>query len=199
MKKLATLLVALVASVSTFAQVEKGTFSIKPMVGLDASTITNTYDTDYKLGFTGGVEFGYQLSNRVGLSVGALYAMQGLEGKKSNNDKTFNIHSLNIPVLANVYLWKGLAVKAGVQPEILLAGKMSTNAGDIDMKPMMNSVNLSIPVGVSYDFDCGLSLDARYNIGVTNIFNDKAVMNGYRASSGKSEMFMLTVGYKFKL
>ena len=179
MKKLATLLVALVASVSTFAQVEKGTITLQPMVGLIEASTTAEGAT-YHAGFIGGVEGAYQVSNRVGVSVGALYAMQGT-GQS-------DINTLNIPVLCNVYVWKGLAVKAGVQPEIVL----SASANGVDFKDEVKTANVSIPVGASYDFPFGLTLDARYNIGVTN-------MSAVEGFSANNCAFQITAGYKFKL
>ena len=179
MKKLATLLVALVASVSTFAQVEKGTITLQPMVGLIESS-TTTDGATYHAGFIGGVEGAYQLSDRVGVSVGALYSMQGAGN--------LDINTLNIPVLCNVYVWKSLAVKAGVQPEITL----SASANGADVKEAFKSANVSIPVGASYDFPFGLTVDARYNIGLTNVVKGSAV-------SANNMAFQITAGYKFKL
>ncbi len=191
MKKLATLLVALVASVSTFAQVEKGTITVQPMVGLMESAFTAT-NWNAKLGFIGGVEGAYQISKRVGASVGVLYAMQGAKYEQDVLGKTVssntNLNTLNIPVLCNVYVWKGLAVKAGVQPEIVLSAK----EGDVSVKDSYSSTNVSIPVGASYDFPFGLTVDARYNIGLTNVWKGDV-------SSASNMAFQLTAGYKFKL
>ncbi len=191
MKKLATLLVALVASVSTFAQVEKGTITLQPMVGLMESTFTAD-EAKIKLGFIGGVEGAYQISNRVGASVGVLYAMQGAKYEQdvlgTTVSSTTKLNTLNIPVLCNVYVWKGLAVKAGVQPEIVLSAKV----GDESVKDLYSSANVSIPVGASYDFPFGLTVDARYNIGVTNVWKGDE-------SSTSNMTFQLTAGYKFAL
>jgi len=48
---------------------------------------------------------------------------------------------------------------------------------------------LSIPVGLSYDFKFGLILDARYNIGVTNLAKNA----GYTRNS----VFAVTAGWRF--
>ena len=223
MKKLATLLVALVASVSSFAQVEKGTFTLQPMVGIDVTSLSGdaslfgeipaTFNS--KVGFVGGVEGAYQFTDRFGLSVGVLYAMGGakvdftIDGKSAKdidgltNDSKVSVSALNVPVLANVYVWKGLALKAGIQPQFLLSAKMQAKVDynsktlvdkDYDLKEASNSVSLSVPVGASYDFPFGLTVDARYNIGITNVakYDDNKVI-------GKHNMFQVTVGYKFHL
>ena len=53
----------------------------------------------------------------------------------------------------------------------------------------MNSVNFSIPVGISYEY-ANVCLDARYNIGVSHVWKD---------GDTNSQVFQLTLGYKFKL
>lgn len=198
MKKLATLLVALVASISTFAQIEKGTITLQPMVGLTETSFTADA-AKFKVGFIGGVEGAYQISDRVGVSLGVLYAMQGAKydyaliststgSTVGSGSQNVNLNTLNIPVLCNVYVWKGLAVKAGVQPEIVLSAKV----GDKDVKSGYSSTNVSIPVGASYDFPFGLTVDARYNIGLTNVWKGDE-------SSASNMAFQITAGYKFKL
>lgn len=46
-----------------------------------------------------------------------------------------------------------------------------------------------IPVGLSYDFKFGLILDARYNIGVTNLAKD--------AGCTRNSVFAVTAGWRF--
>ena len=192
MKKIAMLLVAMVATLTSFAQVAPGKFTIEPMVGFNVTDVTGDYYTS-KVGVVAGVDFGYQFTKRFGLSVGALYSLQGAQFSKTYNYEgvTFkvdgsnnNLSYINVPVLANVYVWRGLAVKAGVQPGFMVGATGSTDP--------YNTVDLSIPVGVSYDFGFGLTVDGRYNIGVTNIVK-------YADPSVRNSVFQITAGYKFKL
>ena len=73
-------------------------------------------------------------------------------------------------------------MKAGVQPGFLLGA----NDG---MKDAFKTFDLAVPVGVSYDFNCGLILDARYNIGVTNLAKD--------AGCTRNSVFAVTAGWRF--
>ena len=190
------------SSVGAFAQYEAGDFTIQPKVGLNAASSSSDH-ADYKAGFVGGVEAEYHLSSLVGLSGGVLYSMEG--AKVENSDAKFNLDYINIPILANFYVAKGLAVKAGIQPAFNVRKKFNDGNGNsfdlgkikdvadeagLDM-PKVKSFNMSIPVGISYEY-AGFCLDARYNIGVTNVFDSE----GFDA---KSSVFQLTLGYKFKL
>lgn len=57
----------------------------------------------------------------------------------------------------------------------------------------MKKFDLSIPMGLSYEFR-NIVLDARYNFGLTKMFDmDKVDLNS------KNLAFQLTLGYKFTL
>lgn len=94
--------------------------------------------------------------------------------------------NLNIPILANFYLVKGLAVKAGIQPGFLLKAKNN----DVDVKAAYKKADVAVPVGVSYLFNCGLILDARYNIGLTSLTKDKDIVT-------RNSVFAVTAGWRF--
>ena len=82
-----------------------------------------------------------------------------------------------------------MALKTGVQPGFLLAAKAKEGDVKVDAKNIYKTFDLSIPVGLSYDFKFGLILDARYNIGVTNL----AKNTGYTRNS----VFAVTAGWRF--
>ncbi len=234
MKKLVLFVVAIAATVSTFAQSPVGTFSITPKVGFNAANITGKdFDESYNsplidlnatasttLGVVVGAEGAYQVTDRFAVSAGLIYSQQGAErgssvemeiGEKSKfeDNSKLALGYLNVPILANFYVYKGLAVKAGIQPGFLLSAKNendltytgafatsnSDNTKSVDVKDICNKFDFSIPVGVSYDFPCGIVLDLRYNIGLTKIGKD---MEGYKPES-KNSVFQLTIGYKLPL
>ena len=142
-----------------------------------------------------GAEVEYYLNNTVGIAAGLLYSQQGAELDLNNAaDVKFKIDYLNVPIIANIYVWKGLALKAGIQPGFKVSSKISGAAGGYSAEANMNDVNsfdLSIPAGISYDFG-RLVLDARYNFGLLKVFDDKAF-------DSKNLTFQLAIGYKFGL
>lgn len=98
---------------------------------------------------------------------------------------------INIPILANVYVAKGLAVKLGLQPgfnvnsSVKSKGDGVTVDADVDVK----TVDLSIPIGLSYEFN-NFVIDGRYNWGVTKVHSDLDC---------KNSVFQFTIGYKLPL
>lgn len=167
MKKLFVMAAMVLSSVGAFAQQAAGTTTIQPKIGLNVSTIG---DNDWKAGFAAGAELQYQATSNFGVAVGALYSVQGFKGKDIEidtpivdgtiqNDYKWNPGYINVPITLNYYPVAGLALKAGLQPGFLV------NKDDMDDA---KTVDLSIPVGLSYEYQ-GIVFDARYNIGVTKI------------------------------
>ena len=191
MKKfLASALMLFAASTATFAQHAVGSFTVQPKVGISIADITNNDLAKSRIGFVGGLEGEYQVADIFSLSLGVNYSQEGCKGKNSDNKVKFDY--INVPILANVYVVKGLAVKLGVQPGFNVGKSLTKNgitgSGSAE-DDIVKSVALSIPVGLSYEIS-NVVLDARYNWGVTKAF---------KGSDSKNSVFQITVGYKFQL
>ena len=182
MKKLMIIAIMMVAAVSAKAQNEVGQASIKPMAGINLATMTKADNTKMRVGLAAGLEFEYGVAENFGLSAGVLYSMQGAKIDIVGNDKvTMKLDYINIPILANYYIVKGLAIKAGVQPEFNVQKKLD----DVKLDDVKGFA-LSIPVGLSYEFS-NVVLDARYNWGLTKAFKEGDSKNSY---------FTITLGYR---
>jgi hypothetical protein len=190
MKKMILTAVVLLSSVATFAQRAVGTVSLKPQVGVVGATMTEFEKTKMKVGFTAGAELEYQVSDIFSLSGGVMYAQEGVKFdtgadfkignmKFEVKDAKTNLAYINVPIMANVYVVPGLAVKLGVQPAFAV-DKDGTKAKSFD---------LAIPVGLSYEF-ANVVIDGRYNWGVTKVFDN---------IDAKNSVFQVTLGYKFDL
>ena len=192
MKKLFLAVVAMMVSATTFAQNEVGQLTIQPKVGVNIANITDADGADPRIGLAAGAEFEYGLTDNIGLSAGVLYSMQGVKTTIVDADCTLKLDYLNVPILANFYVAKGFAVKLGVQPGFKLSSKAKVKGSgaskEVDVDGI-KSVDLSIPVGLSYQYQ-NIVFDARYNWGVTKIVDD---------ADSKHSVFQITVGYKFSL
>ena len=174
-------------TVAASAQNEVGEITVAPTVGLNFANATNVEDSKMKVGPLFGVTAEYGLTEKLGVSAGLHFSMQGYKIKESDETFTTKMNYLNIPILANYYVYEGLAVKAGVQPGILLSAKEES----VDFKEHCNTLDFSIPIGASYEIS-NFVIDARYNIPLTKV-------NKHGNKSEKNSVFQVTVGYKFKL
>lgn len=191
MKKIMLVAALMLSSVATFAQHAVGSFNLQPKVGVSIANVTEFKGTDPRVGVVAGLEGEYQATDIFSVSAGVLYSMQGAKGNWGNLiDATNRLDYINVPIMANVYVVKGLAVKLGVQPGFNVSNKISANnRATVDNLVKAQSVDVAIPVGVSYEYD-NFQLDARYNWGVTKV---------YEGSKAKNSVFQITLGYKFDL
>ena len=192
----------MVAAISANAQNEVGQLTLMPKAGINISTITGDIEgKKSKVGLVAGIEAEYGITEKFGLQFGLLYSMEGYKGKGIAvtgqgqqigayiADAKFNFDYLNIPILAQYYVVKGLAVKAGILPAFNVRHKASVDGNTTNIEGV-KSFNFSIPVGLSYEYQ-NFVLDARYNIGVTKIYKE--------ADQGRNSTFAITLGYKFAL
>lgn len=219
MKKFFVIAAMMVAAVSANAQFEPGTFSIQPKLGGVGSMLSNMSDYEFngikadKTANGGGIigaEAEYQLMNMLSLAAGVNYSMQGTAWEDISflgvdhgvdyKDRKIELGYITVPIVANIYLFRGFAVKTGAQFGFLTNAsyKLTKKTGsttvetDEDMKDQFEKFDFSIPVGVSYQFKVPIVIDARYNIGLTNVVK-------HSDESYKNQVFQITVGYKFKL
>lgn len=165
-------------------------------------------------GFTGGVDVMYQASDNIGLSIGLSYVQAGCKYKDvDDNGVTWHDHYdrmdyISVPLVAHSYIAPGLSINVGVAPSFLIYGKYHagmqsydldadghrTNVQeaeiDQDIKKGLRNFTLSIPVGISYEYE-NVVLDARYNVGMLNVYK--------HGLSARNKVFEVSVGYKFDL
>ena len=200
MKKIMIIAAMMVAAISANAQNEVGQITLQPKAGINISTITGDgAGKKAKVGLVAGLEAEYGISENFGIDFGVLYSMEGCKQSAdqyvngATGNVSFNMDYINIPILAQYYPIKGLAIKAGIQPGFNVRHKFSYDGTSVDLKDFgieVKSFNFSIPVGLSYEY-ASFVLDARYNIGITKLVKD--------ADQGRNSTFSITIGYKVAL
>ena len=197
MKKLLMMLVMATVAMTASAQNtlrDNGTFTLQPKVGVGIANLSGNYTTlsgvnnKVRVGLVAGVEGEYYATNWLGIALGLNYAQQGWKFEGLGLDETTKLDYLNIPLTADFYVAKGLALKTGVQFGFLMNAKIE----DADIKDACEKLNLSIPIGISYEIS-NFVLDLRYNLGLTKTNKPD---NGSKA---RSDLLQITLGYKFAL
>jgi hypothetical protein len=198
MKKLMMIAVMAVVALTANAQNtlrDNGSFTLQPKVGIGIGSLDGTWttvggvDRKSRIGFLAGAEAEYYTNEWLGIAAGLNYAQQGWKLEGGGTSTTCKLDYLNIPITANFYVLQGLALKTGVQLGFLLSAK----AESLDIKDAYESVNFSIPIGLSYEYE-NFVFDARYNIGVSTVNKNSTSDNKYH-----SGLVQFTIGYKFQL
>ena len=192
MRKVIIMAVLMLSSVATFAQRPVGSLTVKTKIGMNFATLTKADDSESRIGLVAGAELEYQLSDIFSISGGALYSQQGCEWSEDGSTRTNKLDYINIPVLANVYVVKNLAVKVGLQPAFNVNSKQKASKGDASAQDALDGTktfDCSIPVGLSYEYK-NFVIDGRYNFGLTKVS---------KHADSKNSVFQITLGYKFDI
>lgn len=174
-----------------------------PRVGMNVSSMTKTSYSKARIRGSFGLMAGYKINDLIGLQAEALYSLQG---SKVDNDQK-DIYSYNyvkIPVLAKVYLIGGLNLEAGVAFNWLVKAqqKWNSNSYDIagnviestthtrDLMDGCKTFDLTIPVGLNYQFRRWFDVGVRYDISTIRVDENKK-------NHAKSSVFSVNLGLRF--
>lgn len=191
---------AMMSTVSINAQHEEGDITIQPRVGITLSNLSGIDDAKMKVNIAYGVEFERFFNDEFSLSCGLLFTDQGAKFNSGGVESSLKLYYAVFPLIANYYVLPGLALKGGLQPAYKVKARMEEGGSKIDLDSALelifrdddvklNSFDLSIPVGLSYEYN-RVTLDARYNFFITKVFsgiNDNV----------RNQMITITLGYKF--
>jgi len=193
-RKLIVVTALLLMALGIRAQQEEGTLSMQFRGGLNLATFD---DADkWKAGLCLGAELEYMATDYFGVSGGVTFSQQGGTYDDEYGKQTISMDFVNIPIMAEYYVLPGLALKAGVQPGFNMKTRAKEDGVDVDVEQLfqttgdsdfkLNKFDLSIPVGISYEYR-RIVLDARYFWGLLKPIDFNPFYN---------RVFQVTVGFK---
>lgn len=177
MKKIFILAFTVLVSLSAQAQVQVA-------LGLKGGANISKFDdasSDNFTSFHGGAFALFKLT-KIGIQPELLYSLQGSKFGPDDLKTSY----VNIPVMLKLYLVAGLNVQAGPQFGFLNSAKLD----GANVKGSLKSSDTSLNFGLGWDLPFGVTLDARYNLGLSDISDDPS-FDGL-----KSRVIQLSVGYK---
>ena len=227
------------------AQTERGKWSVTPMAGVN---LLFSEPLETLCGVTAGAGVDYQVSKRIALSSGLFYSYQRygfkdlylhlsqstpnamnssyydyLGGLNESQNIRIRDGRLVVPFTVSAYVWKGLALKTGIQANFRLhsgiadlheenssAYNLPLQRDVINTGHAMHACYFSIPVGISYEY-CKFVLDVRYIFGLQNLradwetedtssYNMTIVSGGETIwDSQKVNQLQITLGYRLEL
>ncbi len=207
MKKILMIAIVLMTTMHVNAQNEEGEWSFMPKVGLGIADMTgkllddNSYTLKPIFSLVAGVEAEYAATEQLSIATGFMYSTQGSKAQGAHKYE-INMDYINIPLTFMYYPIPncGLALKTGAQIGFTVRKKLKVDGARIDLDhaesmakalgepTAFNKADVSIPFGISYEF-MSFVLDARYNLGLTNIFKNDP-------ENCKNSVWQFTIGYK---
>lgn len=229
MKKLILTLAAVVIASGAFAQLHFGVkaggnlSTISGMSseenGLDWGDLAKvTPSQSMKLGFNVGAWAEYMVMPMLGVQVELNYSAQGVNtkietsseflgnGATSTTDTKWSAGYVNIPILAKahfaniaVYAGPQLGFATGFNTKSTVKTNDSTTINDPEAVEDYSGFDLSLALGAQYKLTANIGVDARYNIGLTNVFPTLKNDNGdvTREGFGKQGVLQIGVFYEF--
>jgi hypothetical protein len=188
MKKLALVILAGVSFATANAQFQFGAKGGLNFASLDGSDIQGAKT---RIGFNLGVYARLPIAAHVSLQPELYYSAQG--ANFSNPDEKFPANYMNVPVLLRFGVGEGFAIYTGPQVGFLLAAHDKFNGTSTDIKNLYKSTDFSWVFGIGYRIPTTkLGLDARYNLGISNI-EDQGASNSN--GSIRNGVFQLGLTY----
>ncbi len=209
MKKFLLPLLALAAFNFGTAQEESIRFGAKAGLNIANLAGDEVKNNEIKIGFNVGVLVEIPITEKFAIQPEFLFSTQGSKSDEGfpnfsetlienlNQEFESNINYINIPIMTKYYLAKGLSIQAGPQVGILISAK---DRDDNDIKDNISSIDLGLNFGAGYQLASGIFFDARYNLGLTNVFDFE-----FRAApdsdpgipKAKNSVISISLGYKF--
>lgn len=187
MKKLFCV-IAIIACFVFSSRAQQTHFGVK--AGLNLSSVeVSSGGGDY------GTKAGVHLGGLAHIHITPHFALQpelvySTQGGKIDDDQYLKLNYINVPLLAQYMVNDGFRLQTGPQLGFLTMAK--SKMGDVEVKRNddFSSVDFSWAFGASYLFPQGWGIDARYNLGITDV----AESNTYDA---KNRVFQLGLFYQF--
>jgi hypothetical protein len=170
MKKIFLFTFMVMASCALYAQ----TFGLKG--GLNVATVDNNQGSNIesRLSYHAGGLVNIPISPQLAVQPEVVYSSQGAKYVVGNNEQhNLTLNYVNIPVMLQAYVGRGFYAQVGPQLGILtgVADKVNDIETGIFTKQDFKSNDVSVGFGVGYKGLSGFGVDARYNLGLTNINN----------------------------
>jgi hypothetical protein len=191
MKKIILIVVFTAASVYSFAQ--------EFAVGIKGGPNFANIDTESSAGANYENRTGFHLGafalirgEKIGFQPELLFSQQGSTVKYSGQpDVKSNFSYVNVPLIVKLYTIAGINLQVGPQFGFLTSAELN----DEDFKDELKKTDFSLALGVGWDLPFGLTLDGRYNWGLSDI-NDNIQGSGAPVGDIKNQVWQFSVGYK---
>jgi hypothetical protein len=161
---------------------------------IDTKDAVGTYKN--RTGFHGGA-FALIKFTKIGIQPEVLFSQQGSKVKFNTQNLESNYSYINIPILLKLYTVAGINVQAGPQFGFLTKAESDFDpitgakyGSTQDVKDAYKKSDVSLALGLGWDLPFGLTIDGRYNLGLSKINNSSS------APEQKNQVWQLSLGYK---
>ncbi len=199
MKKLLTVMLVVGSLLMTSETFSQAGFRLGVKGGLNFASLQTDVSTDGSTGYHAGA-FATIKITKFAIQPEILYSTQTNELNFAQVQELRTSY-VNIPVMVKFYLIQGINLQAGPQfgfTTLSEVKNLSTDSTE-DLKDELSGSDVSLAFGAGVDLPFGLSVTARYNLGLSDIAADYDIVDIGAASDEqlKNQVFQVSVGYAF--
>jgi len=148
--------------------------TVSALLGAQKSSILGSESWKDPVGFqVGAIVPVLNIGKSMSLRVEANLSMQGARWEYPDLDGRTNLLYINAPLVVRYQTTSGLFGEAGLQPGLLLSAKDKYEGTKDNYMDHMNKFDLSIPLGVGYEFKNNFGVGLRVIPGLTDITKDE--------------------------
>lgn len=166
------LLILSLLPLSIAASAQEVSFGAKG--GLNIADLTNISNTKARAAVHLGAFAQIGLDENWTIQPELVYSGQGAKIDPSLpllSDYTVALNYINLPVMLQYHLIPEFHLEAGPQIGFLVAAKAKEDGNSINLKDDYKGMDFGLGFGLGYTFDMGLGVNARYNFGLTDVFD----------------------------
>lgn len=212
MKKSVLFLISVFTVAISFAQ---GELSFGVKAGVNFASIGGDFTDNYggRTGYHVGVLAEIPLVGKLSFQPELLYSQQGSKNNTTHTDGPSietRLDYINMPLLAEYNIIKGLSIMAGPQLGILVSAENEIRGSGFEgeffhavegIDDKISKLDLGIGIGAEYKLPFGVFFQMRYVFGLSNV-NDKSsnMVLGYSYLDNvknQNNVFQISAGYTF--
>jgi len=192
-KKLSLFAIAFLTTTIAGAQIQPGIKGGLNRANSQGSPSEPGGSFKFRINFNAGGLAYIPLNSKFGLQPEAMYSGQGFRVEAAGAT-VGKLHAayINVPILLKYKTSSGFFIEAGPQAGFLLNAKVLSFANSmVDVTSSYKSTDFSAVFGLGYLSFANIGIDARYNLGLTNIIKD--ISNGQQ----KNNVIQIGIFYAF--
>ena len=177
------------AAIAAFTMTSVNAQQFGAKAGLNMATVVgdNTDNNKMLTSFHVGAVAEFEINDQFSFQPELVYSMQGTKVEYTllgqEIESSIEISYINIPLMAKYYVTEELSLQAGPQIGFLMSAELKSGSTTSDMKDETK-------------MDNGLFFDARYNLGLSDLADERADGDDDKMSNA---VIQLSIGYNFDL
>ena len=178
----------MILCVNSMTNAQSAHFGLKAGLNVASIKVEDGNDFDSKTGLQIGGLVHVHLTRHFAVQPELMYSMQG--GESGNLKRSLNY--MNVPVLAQYMFADGFRLQTGPQIGFLTSAKNKTGDVEVKINDQLNTTDFAWTFGGSYVSKSGLGVDARYNLGISNMNESESI------PAARNRVFQVGAFYQFQ-